>query len=314
MKIKTNELSGAALDWAVAKCEGWIKGDITHPKFCRSHSIRTTMTNPTATKSTQTSAAAATAKIVIKHRYTGAVLFEYQPTEEQQASGMAMRAALEAAVSGGADLRGADLGGAYLAGANLGGADLYGASLRGADLYGASLRGANLYGANLGGADLYGASLGGANLGGANLGGANLGGADLYGASLGGASLAGASLRGASLGGANLGGANLGGAYLAGASLRGASLGGANLIGERPVFTVGPIGSRCDYFTSYITDKGIYLRAGCFFGSVAEFTEKLRSQHGENSHAQEYTAALELIQSHARLWTPDNSEGGNRVV
>ena len=30
----------------------------------------------------------------------------------------------------------------------------------------------------------------------------------------------------------------------------------------------------------------------------------VRSQHGENSHAQEYTAALELIQSHARLWTP----------
>lgn len=32
---KTSELSGAALDWAVAKCKGWIKGDITHPKFCR---------------------------------------------------------------------------------------------------------------------------------------------------------------------------------------------------------------------------------------------------------------------------------------
>ena len=24
MKMKTNELTGAALDWAVAKCEGWI--------------------------------------------------------------------------------------------------------------------------------------------------------------------------------------------------------------------------------------------------------------------------------------------------
>lgn len=35
MKIKTSELTGAALDWVVAKCEGWIKGDVTHPKFCR---------------------------------------------------------------------------------------------------------------------------------------------------------------------------------------------------------------------------------------------------------------------------------------
>lgn len=35
MKVKTSELTGAALDWAVAKCEGWIKGDITYPQFCR---------------------------------------------------------------------------------------------------------------------------------------------------------------------------------------------------------------------------------------------------------------------------------------
>ena len=55
------------------------------------------------------STATTTEKIVIKHRYTGAVLFEYQPTEEQQAGDMAMRAALEAAVSGGANLRGANL-------------------------------------------------------------------------------------------------------------------------------------------------------------------------------------------------------------
>ena len=166
------------------------------------------------TEISQTSAAAPTAKIVIKHRYTDAVLFEFQPTDERQASGLTIRAALETATKIGANLDGANLRGAYLLGANLDGA--------------------------------------------------------------------------------NLGGANLGGAYLRGACL----------IGERPVFTVGPIGSRCDHFTSYLTDKGVYLRAGCFFGSIAEFTEKLRSQHSENSHAQEYTTALELIQSHARLWTP----------
>jgi hypothetical protein len=26
MKVKTSELQGAALDWAVAKCEGWVAG------------------------------------------------------------------------------------------------------------------------------------------------------------------------------------------------------------------------------------------------------------------------------------------------
>jgi hypothetical protein len=159
-------------------------------------------------------------KIVIKHRYSEAVLFEFQPTDEQQTSGLAMRAALEAATKGGANLRGAYLDGANLRGANLGGAYLDGANLRGA----------------------------------------------------------------------NLGGANLDG--------------DKKLIGERPVFTVGSIGSRSDFFTAYITDKGLYLRAGCFFGTVAEFVAKLEKTHGANQHAQEYRAALELMQCHARLWTP----------
>ena len=63
------------------------------------------------------------AKIIIKHRYTEAVLFEFQPTDKQQSSGLAMRAALEAATRHGANLRGADL---Y-------GADLYGADRRSFD-------------------------------------------------------------------------------------------------------------------------------------------------------------------------------------
>ena len=246
------------------------------------------MTNSTAAaESTQTSAAASTAKVVIKHRYTDAVLFEYQPTEEQQASGTAMRAALEAAASARVHLGDANLRGAYLGDANLGDANLRGANLRGANLRGAYLGDANLGDANLRGANLRGAYLGDANLGDANLGDANL--------------------RGAYLGDANLRGANLRGANLRGAYLGDANLGDAKLLGDRPVFIVGPIGSRCDYFTSYITDKGIYLRAGCFFGSVAEFTEKLHREHGENVHAQEYKAALELIQYHARLWPTDEA-------
>jgi hypothetical protein len=148
-------------------------------------------------------------------------------------------------------------------------------------------------------ANLRGADLGGADLRGANLGGANLGGADLRGANLYGADLGGADLRGANLGGANLGWANLGGA-----NLYGADLGDKKLIGERPVMMIGPIGSRADYFTAYLTDAGIYLRAGCFSGTVSEFTEKLDAEHGDNAHGQEYRAALALIECHAKLWTP----------
>ena len=168
-----------------------------------------------------------------------------------------------------AQLKKANLSGARLSRANLSGADLSGARLSRADLYGANLYGADLSGADLSGADLYGANLSRANLSGADLSGARLSRADLY-----------------------------------GANLSGANLFGAKLIGERPVLQIGHIGSRCDYFVAYLTDQGVKLRTGCFFGAVDQFREKLSEEHGTNKHAMEYTAALELIRVHAELWTP----------
>lgn len=122
--------------------------------------------------------------IRIEHRHTGAVLYEYESTEEQQTSGIAMRAAIEAAVKcnanlSGAYLRGINLGGAYLSGVNLSGANLGGANLGGANLNGVNLSGANLSDVNLGGANLSDAYLSGAYLSGANLSGINLSGANL---------------------------------------------------------------------------------------------------------------------------------------
>ena len=105
---------------------------------------------------------------------------------------------------------------------------------------------------------------------------------------------------GAYLVGANLYGANLDGAYLDGANLTGEE----KLIGRRPILQIGPIGSRCAYFVAYLTDKGIRLRAGCFFGTRAEFEAKLQESHGDSIHAKEYRAALDLIDAHAEIWTP----------
>ncbi len=95
--------------------------------------------------------------ITIKHRYTGAVLFEFQATDEQQASGMAVRHALEAAAKSDADLRGANLIDANLSYTDLRGANLIDANLIGANLSYTDLRGANLRGANLIDANLIGA-------------------------------------------------------------------------------------------------------------------------------------------------------------
>ncbi len=154
-----------------------------------------------------------------------------------------------------------------------------------------------------------GADLGDANLCGANLRGANLGGAYLGDANLGDANLCGANLRGANLRGANLGGANLGDANLRGANLCGANLGDANLCGANlgdewgelqsssDVLIVGPIGSRNDYTTIYHTDKGIFVRCGCFRGSLNEFSEKVKEIHGESNHAKDYLALIDFVKA-----------------
>jgi len=109
----------------------------------------------------------------------------------------------------------------------------------------------------------------------------------------------------ADLSGADLSGADLRGAYLRGAYLSGADLSGKTLAGRRPYLAIGPIGSREDYLYAYITTEGLYVEAGFFFGSRDEFADQVREHHGDNEHGQEYAAALALIDTHAKLWTPD---------
>jgi uncharacterized protein YjbI with pentapeptide repeats len=223
-------------------------------------------------------------KFEIKARFTSTVLFSLE-TES-------MRLCVEAAVKSRANLSGA-----YLSGANLYGANLYGAYLSGANLSGAYLSGANLYGANLYGAYLSGANLSGANLYGANLYGANLSRADLS---------------GADLSGANLSGANLSGAYLSGANLSGAYLYGANgakiaLVGERPYLAIGPLGSRNAMLQAWLTDAGVYVRAGCFWDTLDKFRAAVKKTHGDSVHGAEYAAAIALIELHAVRWTPERA-------
>ena len=112
-------------------------------------------------------------KIEIKHRFTGAVLCEFEAVN--------IKDCLQQAVNAGANLIDANLRGANLSDANLRDANLLGANLSGANLRDANLLGANLSGANLRDANLLGANLSGANLRGANLSGANLRDANLLG-------------------------------------------------------------------------------------------------------------------------------------
>ena len=138
----------------------------------------------------------------------------------------------------------------------------------------------------------------------------NLAYASLVGARLDGASLVGARLDGARLDGARLAGARLDGASLVGARLVGASLDGARgekllCVGKRPFLTIGPIGSRNAYLQSFLTDKGVYVRAGCFWNTLDKFGEAVIETHGLiGAHAEEYAIAIQMIKMHAKIWTP----------
>ena len=117
---------------------------------------------------------------------------------------------------------------------------------------------------------------------GADLGGADLGGANLYGADLYGANLRGANLRGANLYGANLGCADLGEEW-------------GKLEKNTDIFIAGPLGSRNGYTTFFHTDKGIFVRCGCFRGTLDEFVTKVKETHNDNEHARNYLAIVEFV-------------------
>ena len=139
-------------------------------------------------------------------------------------------------------------------------------------------------------ANLPGANLPGANLSGANLYGANLPGANLHGADLSGAYLFRANLPGADLSGANLSGANLPGAYLSGAN--GAKL---TLLKNNSILCIGPIGSRKSYMTAYNTDKGIYIKTGCYLDTIENFKIAVHEKHKDTKHAHDYVTAIAFI-------------------
>ena len=104
----------------------------------------------------------------------------------------------------------------------------------------------------------------------------------------------GADLRGADLYGADLRGANLGDADLGGADLGDADLGDAGKINSiDDILTVGPLGSRSAYTQIYRTDKGVYVKCGCFFGTIEEFAEKVKKTHAGNKYERDYNALIE---------------------
>ena len=94
-----------------------------------------------------------------------------------------------------------------------------------------------------------------------------------------------------------------GGADLYGANLRGANLRGANLgekIGKLKAngyFFAGYLGSRNDVLMAFHSDKGVFVRAGCFTGSLDDFRAAVIKTHGETSkHGKLYLGIANIIE------------------
>ena len=76
-----------------------------------------------------------------------------------------------------------------------------------------------------------------------------------------------------------------------------ATVGGSAIIKKtRDYLCIGPIGSRDDFFTAHRDSKtGVWVNAGCFHGSLADFEKAVAEKKDGDIHRAEYEAALVLI-------------------
>ena len=89
--------------------------------------------------------------------------------------------------------------------------------------------------------------------------------------------------------------------------------GDAQVYGNARVFIqshwlcIGPIGSRDDFTTFFRTKSlEIYVKCGCFRGSIQAFTKKVSETHGDSQYAKQYMAAIEVAKACINL-TPEES-------
>ena len=175
--------------------------------------------------------------------------------------------------------------------ADLSYADLSSADLSYADLHYANLSSANLHSADLSSADLSYADLHYANLSSANLHSADLSYADLHYADLSYADLHYANLSSADLHYADLSYADLHYANLSGAKLKPID---DNEVVIKDFMSVCGLGSQNRQTLIFNTNIGIVLQCGCFYGTEAQFKEKVQEKHAGTNYEQEYLKMLEL--------------------
>ena len=77
--------------------------------------------------------------------------------------------------------------------------------------------------------------------------------------------------------------------------------GNAWVSGDADIATISGFGSEYRTTTFFRTKNDeIAVKCGCFYGTLAEFREKVKKTHGDNRYAKEYLMIADLMEMHFR--------------
>ena len=75
----------------------------------------------------------------------------------------------------------------------------------------------------------------------------------------------------------------------------------ARVCGNADIATISGFGSEYRTTTFFRTKNNeIAVKCGCFYGTLAEFREKVKETHGDNRYAKEYLMIADLMEMHFR--------------
>ena len=75
----------------------------------------------------------------------------------------------------------------------------------------------------------------------------------------------------------------------------------AEVYGNADIATISGFGSEYRTTTFFRTKNDeIAVKCGCFYGTLAEFREKVKETHGDNRYAKEYLMIADLMEMHFR--------------
>jgi hypothetical protein len=61
-----------------------------------------------------------------------------------------------------------------------------------------------------------------------------------------------------------------------------------------PFIRINNIGSRSDGCTIFNLKNGLFVRSGCWFGTIDDFIKAVEEKHGDNKFAKQYLLAVKL--------------------